>query len=431
MSDETQAPPAPAPAPGPDRRQVGPGRVAAGDKTVAVRRGGGARRDAKAQHGTDAPGLSVAPPVGPARVRARHRRVVALFIAMVVLPTLFSAAYLWTFAVDQYESRAGFTVRAEGQPVVPDVISGIIGAPAGSTDEDMSILNEYILSQEMVALIDARLDLRTLYAKPSSDPFFAFRGGTIEDLTDYWDRMVLVDHDGATGLMELRAFAFAPEDAQAIALAILEEGDRLINGLTAIAREDATAYAREALAEAEARLSTARQAIAGFRVRNQMVDPSADLASQTGVLAGLRQGLADALVQLDLLRKDAVPGDPRLAQVERRIEVIEARIAEERARMGLETADTEAFLATLAEYERLSVDREFAEQAYLAARSAHDLAVQEAQRQSRYFATFLTPTLAEASTAPIRPLWVLLIAVFSFLIWSSVVLIYYALRDRR
>lgn len=410
---------------GPRGGQPGRGRPAAEDSPS--RRGGGKLARAREMI-SDAP---VAPPVGAARIRQRHRRVMASLIAMVVLPTLLSAAYLWTFAVDQYESRAGFTVRAEGQPAVPDVISGIIGSPAGSTDEDMNILNEYILSQEMVALIDARLDVRAIFSKPSADPFFTFGGGTIEDLTDYWDRMVLVDHDSTTGLMELRVYAFAAEDAQAIATAILEESDRLINALSDIAREDATAYARESLAEAEARVAAARQAIAEFRLRNQMVDPSTDLASQSGVLTGLRQTLTDAVVQLDLLRKEALPNDPRIAQLERRIEVIEARLAEERARMGIEEDDPGAFVETLSEFERLTVDREFAEKAYLAARGAHDLAVQQAQRQSRYLATFVAPTLAEASTAPIRPLWVLVIAVFSFLTWSAIVLIYYALRDRR
>jgi capsular polysaccharide transport system permease protein len=126
-------------------------------------------------------------------------------------------------------------------------------------------------------------------------------------------------------------------------------------------------------------------------------------------------------------------GDPRLEQAQRRIEVTEVRIRDERRKFGAgENGEGNSnYAKTIAEFERLIVDREFAEQAYAVTLSAFDAARAEANRQSRYLAAYITPTLAERSEFPQRPLWIAVVAIFSFLAWAITALVYYALRDRR
>lgn len=373
----------------------------------------------------------VLPAVGPARLRKRHYGVLGTFVLFVLLPIVVTGWYLWTHAVDQYESQVGFAVRAEGQSATPDIFGGLLGTPSSSTTEDMHILNEYILSQEIVELIDAKLDLRKRYAVSPDDPVYSFNAdGTIEDLVSYWQRMVVVNFDAGTGLMDLTIYAFTPQDAQDIAAAVLAESNNIVNNLSAIAREDSTRYARAALENARTRADDARAALTEFRAKNRVADPSADVASQMGVVNSLQQQLATALVDLDLIRATGKENDPRIVQLERRIVAIEGRIDQERANLGIGNNGSD-FAEVLSEYERLTVDKTFAEQTYLAALAGFDSAMSNASQQSRYLASYVTPTLAEASTAPIRPLVTLVVGLILFFIWASGVLIYYALRDRR
>lgn len=90
-----------------------------------------------------------------------------------------------------------------------------------------------------------------------------------------------------------------------------------------------------------------------------------------------------------------------------------------------------AYATLVAEYERLSVDLQFAEQSYLAARAAQDAALARAQRQSRYLAAYVEPTRAERAEYPRRFLLLGLAAAGLFLAWSLMVLVFYAIRDRR
>ena len=390
------------------------------------------RRADRAFKSNDPVNYVVAPTVGIAQMRPRHYGVIALFLLCVIVPTISYSWYLWTRAADQYESDVGFGSRTEEAPSTFDFL-GALGGTAQSGSKDMDILNQFVVTQELVAKIDAELDLKAMYSKPSDDPLNAFNeAGTIEDLVAYWQRMVLIDYDNGTGLMNLRVFAFDPTDARKIATAVLDESTAIINQLSKTAQEDTTRYSKEALAATEGKLAEARLAVLDFQVRNSIVDPSNVVASQLSVVATLNQQLAGAQIDFDMLSGTVPEGDPRLAQLNRRLEVIGNRIVEEQAKVGA-TADSDSpgFAKLMADFERLKVEQDFAQAAYLSALAAHDQALTDAQQKTRYLATYVAPTLAEAPTAPNRPLTAALTALIGFLIWSILVLTYYALRDRR
>lgn len=455
------AAPEPAPEPAPESepapgagRQKGKQRPASAPAAAAR---AAAAEPAAPQEGEVSPGLS---PVPGARLRVRHVVAIASFVIVVILPVVASAWYLWTRAHDRYVSYAGFSVRTEEVGSAFELLGGVAEL-SGSSSSDTDILYKFIQSPELVAKVDAQLDLREIWSRPGhdwsdpgDDPVFAYNPGsvawgllgsgsgrgTIEDLTDYWSRMVNVYSDSGTGLIDLEVQAFTPEEAEAITRMIYDESSKMINRLSAIAREDATRYAREELDQSVERLKTARETLTRFRNENQIVDPEASIQSQMGLLSSLQAQLAQTLIDLDILRQTAPPNDPRIAQAERMMDVIEKRIAEERRKLGIGAgaspeAEAEAgdnvFANLVGDYERLAVDRQFAEQSYTAALTAYDSALAEAQRQSRYLAAHVNPTRPEAAVEPDRPKLLSLIALFAFLSWAIAVLAAYALRDRR
>ncbi|RYH01076.1 sugar transporter [Salipiger sp. IMCC34102] len=379
------------------------------------------------------------PVARPARAKARHWGLLVVFFLMVVAPVAFSGWYLWTRAADQYASTLGFTVRSEDSASASDLIGGLsAGLGGGSASSETDILYEYISSQEMVRKVDVALDLRQIYSvHADTDPLMSFNpdGATIEDLVDFWQRMVRVSYDSGTGLMELMVLAYDPADATRIAEAIFAESSNLVNELSSIARTDATRYAQEDLDVALERLKEVREAFTAFRLENQIVDLNADIQGQMGLLNTLQAQQAAALIEYDLISETAGASDPRVEQARRRLDVIEARIAEERRKFGSGGGSTDPegvkYATTVAEFEGLTVEREYVEAAYARALTALDTARADAARQSFYLAPYITPTLAERSQYPQRFLILGLIALFCFLIWAIASLVYYAFRDRK
>ncbi|MGR3375016.1 MAG: hypothetical protein ACU0D1_19630 [Pseudooceanicola nanhaiensis] len=355
------------------------------------------------------------------------------FLVLVAAPLAASIWYLREVAEDQYASTVAFSVRREEASSAIELLGGITDL-SGSSSSDTDILYEFLQSQQLVAEMDQRVDLRGKWSKPEFDPVFAFdSSGSIEDLVDYWQRMVKVYYDSGAGLIEVRVLAFDPADAHEISSEIFARSAQMINELSDIAREDAIRYAREELAEAVERLKVAREAVTQFRNRHQLVDPSVDLQTQAGLLGTLQTQLAEALIELDLLRETSGANDPRVKQASRRIEVIEDRLAAERQKLGMgsQSPTGEAFADVVGEYERLAVDREFAETSYTSALATYDAARAEARRQTRYLAAHVLPTRAETSRYPERAVLSGLIGLFLFLVWAVAVLVVYSLRDRR
>jgi len=349
-----------------------------------------------------------------------------------MMPVGIVAGYLWTYAADQYASTVAFSVRTEETSSAIEILGGITEL-SGSSSSDTDILYEFLQSQKLVSEIDALVGLRTMWSKPKNDPVFAFdRDGAIEDLVEYWNRVIRISYDDSAGLIEVRVQAFNPQDATLVAQTLFDQSSSMINGLSAIAREDAIRHARNELETAVEHLSQARQEITTFRNINQLVDPSVDVQTQAGLLGNLEAQLANALIELDLLPNADQPNDPRVVQATRRVEVIETRIAAERDKLGFGVGGSGEVYATLfGEYERLVVNREFAEQSYTSALIAYNSALAEARRQSRYLAAYIVPTQAETSRFPERTTILAMSALFILLVWSTFVLVVYALKDRR
>ncbi len=376
---------------------------------------------------------SVKAPAKRSTVKFRHFGIALSFLIIVIAPIAASGWYLYTRASDQFASTVAFTVRTEDAMSPVDLFGGI-AAVSGASTSDPDILYEFIQSQELVKALDERIDLKSLFHTSEEDFVFSFdETGTIEDLVDYWNRMVRTTYDAGTGLIEVRVLAFDPNDAQRITQALFAESSELINNMSAIAQDDATRFAQEELDAAVSRLKDARTALARYRSETQIADPTADIAAQMGLIENMKMQLAQALVDHDVLIKTTVPNDSRIERLALRIDVIQERIEEERDKFSSDgnSEKDSGFSTILAEFERLAVDNRFAEENYTAALAAYYAAKADANRQSRYLAAHLQPTLAERAEYPERIKYILLIAAFAMLTWFILALVYYSIRDRR
>jgi capsular polysaccharide transport system permease protein len=371
------------------------------------------------------------PAAGPAKRRTRHFALILSFVLWVVCPLGAGVWYLYAVALDQYTSHVGFSVQREDAGAGLDILGGLT-ALSGSSSSDTDILYEFIRSRQMVQLIDDRLDLQKIYRRPI-DPIFALgNDGRIEALSRHWQRVVDVHYDHSSGLIELHVRAFTPEDAYVITSAIFEESSAMINALSSISRQDIMRYTQDELAFSSNRLKDARAAIIEFQNRTQIVDPTADLQGQMGLLNSLQTQLANASIEFALLMENSAgQNGSRVEPARRKIAAIQRLIEEERATFSDEKVGGVSFSQLLAEFQGLKVEQEFAEVTYLSAQAAHDAALAEAQHKSRYLATYMAPTYAQTAEYPRRLMLSGILAGFLLISWAILVMVYFTLRDRR
>lgn len=398
----------------------------------------GANTDARLQ---PAPGIKperiggVTAPREPAGAQAmglkpRHALVLGSFLAVVLAPLTIVASYLFFVAADQYHSTAAFSIRSEESN---SAVSGLLGAltqVSSGSASDPDILFEYIRSQEIVEELDAEIGLSAIYRRAPDDWFFSLNeDSTIEDLLAQWDSMVHVTYESSNGILQIQTEAFTPDDAHLIAEAILQKSSLLVNKLSETARADAIRFASEELAEAEANLHDVRRRLTEFRRANRIVDPRADAQGQLGILTALQTELARALIERDSLTVNVQANDPRVTNLDTRIDSINKRIEAERHDLSGSAAS--ATVDIFGEYEDFLVQQEFANAAYTQALAGLSAARAEARRQARYIAIHVEPTLAQTSLYPRSLLLTALTALFCLLGWAVVMLVYYNVRDNR
>ncbi|MEM7743252.1 MAG: capsule biosynthesis protein [Pseudomonadota bacterium] len=381
----------------------------------------------------DHPAVLGRAPVGPAPL---SRALIASFVACVVIPSLCGAAYLWEMAADRYASNAAFSIRSNEAAAPVEIFGAVTQLGNSSAKMDGEILYDFIQSQQMLDAVRVGLDLEAMYQKAPEDPLYVFEPGQpVEDLLDHWERMLDVSIDPANGILTIESRAYTPDDARAVAEAVLAASAELVNTLSESARSDAVRYSAMELAEAEERLREIRLRLRAFRDFEQEVDPTRNAAAALDLVATLEQDRARTQVRLEQIASVLDQDAPRVVALKRRLATLDARINEERTRLGTgdatATGDARPLAAVVGDYEELLVDREFAEQAYTLALTTYEQAQAEARRQNRYLAVHIRPTLPETAAYPDRPVWLLSLIAGTIAIWAIGALVIGNIRERR
>ena len=343
------------------------------------------------------------------------------FIAIVVVPTMLTAFYLFAAASDQYVAELRFTLNSADAPRL-DAAALLTGltTPTPPAALESQILVQYIGSRAIVDRIDAVLDLRRLFSPSHADWWARLpMPATIEMLVRYWKGQVEPVYDPANGTVTVRVRAFDPDDALRLAEAVVASCEALVNELSLRSRNDALAHANTELAQAEDRLKTALARIRAFRDREGLIDP-ARAAAANGVLAArLRDDLARANTDLTILKRymrdDALSIQVLTARI-RAIELQQQSLAAEMT--DPDEARSDRMSRRLGEYEQIESERRFAEASYQLALRGVEQARASAERQRVFIASFVPPSLPEEPLYPKRWRTLGTVVLIAFALWG-------------
>jgi capsular polysaccharide transport system permease protein len=324
------------------------------------------------------------------------------FWALVGLPTLVAGVYYFAIASDLYLSEAKFIVRSPKQVQTSSIGALIQSTGLARAVDDTAVVEDFIMSRDAVRKLEQKNDLREVFGRPEGDFVTRFPGvlrrSDFEALFRRYDLFVSVETDHTSGVTALRVKAYRPEDSQTIARALLNHSEELINELNERARKDTLDTARREVDRAQDRVSQIQSQLTAYRVQQKMLDPKSASSGVLELIGQMNTAQTTARQQLGELLKNA-PNSPQIPLMETRIASLDKLIAEERAKLS---GETNSVVATLTEYERLTLDRELAEKALASAFTSLEAARLEAQRQQLYLETIAQPNLADYPLYPKR-----------------------------
>jgi len=341
-----------------------------------------------------------APPPRPSFWTRLRRRLP--FLLFVVLPTVAAGGYLFGFAADQYVSEAKFVVRGAASPPSGVLSSLLQGAGVSRAQDDTFAVQDYILSRDALQELGATVDVRALFDRPEADPLsrfpMPFMGETNEHLFKHYLNRVDVSYDSTTGVTALTVKAFRPEDASAIARALLAGGERLVNRMNDRQRSTTMNEARREVAEAEARVQRIAGELANYRTRQATLDPNKASAGALAAVQDMINRGTSLRTQLMVMIKNS-PQSPLIPDMQRRLEALDQTISTARDRIA---GGDRSLVPQITEFDALTLQREFAERGLASAVSFLDTARLNAQRQQLYLDEVVHPNEADYAKYPRR-----------------------------
>ena len=339
------------------------------------------------------------------------------FVFLVLLPTLIAAAYFLLLAADRYESEARYVVRAPGSGTINPLQSLVQSGGIVRSADDAFISHAYITSRTAISDLIRDVDLLTLLARPRLDPLWQYPGPfgrhSIERLFKRMQSHIKVSFDRSTGITTLKVIGFTPQDSRAIAAALLRNAELLINRLSERAHSDAVQSAESDVTLARQTATSAQDQLTKFRHLNSVVDPAKVSASYQETIARLALESAQVSAVLKSIEK-ASPNNPQIETESLRIAALEDQIAKERQRL----AGADGSLAPLlAEYETLTLNRQFAEQTFASALSALEAARADGLRQRLFLEQISEPSEPDYPAYPYRIGGILVTLVLAWMIF--------------
>jgi capsular polysaccharide transport system permease protein len=328
-----------------------------------------------------------------------------LRLGIIAVPWLIAAVYLFVFAADRYVSESVVVIRQEGGGMsIPGgltALSSMFGSSATSGN-DQYMLQAHILSIDMLRQLEEKLDLRQAYSNPMLDLIFRLdEDATQEEFVDYYRNRIEIVVDDASGLVTIKTQGFTPEIAQAVNQQVVAISERFINESSHELAREQMSFAESELKNARAQLDEARNRLLEFQKEHDMLDPTAQAAANTGLVAELQAMQALHAAELKGLQAYLNDDAPQIRALQAQIDGIRQQLEAER-RGSVTNADGVSLNVLAGRYQELVAELEFLSDAYVGALTALETARIESTRKLKSLVLVESPALPESAEYPRR-----------------------------
>lgn len=372
------------------------------------------------------------PATWASKVLQRARNVDRLLACTVIIPTILATLYFGLIASDVYISESRFVVRSPEKEAQASFVGALLQNTGFSrSQDDTYAVNDYVLSRDALSVLNKGEFFQKAYSTKEADfisrfPAFDF-DRSFEGLFRYYKKQVDITLDSTSSITTLTVNAFKANEARRINELLLEQGEQLVNRMNDRARRDLIQVAADEVARAEARVKAAAVAVSSYRSDQSIFDPDRQSALQLQQASGIQESLVTSRTQLAQLQAIS-PQNPQVPVLKNRIATLEAELAKT---SGSVVGRKGSFAGKAPAYERLMLEREFAEKQLASAMTSLETARSQARRQQLYLERITQPSLPDKALEPRRIRGVITVFLFGLIMWGIVALLISAVREHR
>jgi capsular polysaccharide transport system permease protein len=327
-----------------------------------------------------------------------------LFVVTVFVPSLVALVYYGFIASDVYISESRFVVRSPQRQQSNSVLGSILsGSGFARSQDDAFSVHDFVMSRDALHELDNKLQISKAYGNSQVD-FVSrfpglFSGDSFEELHKYYGKQVVINHDSASNISVLSVHAFSAGQAYAINELLLAMSERLVNQINERGRQDLVKYAQTEVSDAERKAKDAALALATYRNQRSVFDPDRQSAIQLQQISKLQDELIATKMQLAQIMALS-PDNPQIPVLQKRSAALQKEMDIEMGKIA--GAGGNSLTNKAADFERLNLERAFADRQLASAMSSLENAKNEARRKVLYLERIVQPNKPDIALEPRR-----------------------------
>jgi len=355
-----------------------------------------------------------------------------LFVSTVVIPTFIAIIYFGFIASDVYISESRFVVRSPDKQGSSPFTSLLKGTGFSSSQDDSYTVQDYILSRDALKSLNDHLNIKDAFSNPKVDIFSRFSGlafwdKSFEDFYLYYKKLVEIELDSDSSITTLKVKSYTAEDSVRINEQLIQLSEALVNKLNETAKTDMISFAAEEVRNAETKAKEAALKLSLYRNQKGVMDPEKQTSLELEQVIKLQNELITAQEKLMQLQTFAKL-NPQIPSLQLQIRSLEEEIAIQTKQV---VGGDQSLAKKAAEYQRLALEREFADKQLASTLASLEVARNEAQRKQLYLERIAQPSLPDKAMEPRRIRSTLVVFIFGLVGWGILSLFIAGIREHK
>ncbi len=362
--------------------------------------------------------------------RSKHYeslRLRTLFFTVFLLVT----GYYMFIESERYESEASIIVKDLNEKSAAALGITLLGAGAPSQAQDSMILEAYLLSPDILALLNRQFHLDAYYRSDALDPLSRLHPwSTREDFLALYREHIHVVYDEVSGILRISFSHTDPETARDILQFLIARAEKQLNRYNERNAEKQLAFVRKLAEQNRERLDASTEALEAYQNRHLVLDPATDAQTQSAIIANLESTLVEKQAEYNRLKHYMSDSSFDLVNLVNEIRTLEASL--KKAKAALSGSDTaERLNSVLFAYERLKAQVAFDQEVYKQNLVQLETAKVDANRQAKALVILTQPNLPDGYTYPDKPRLLATLALAFLLAYGIVSMLGAIIKDHK
>lgn len=335
--------------------------------------------------------------------------------ALVIIASLMIVFYYTILASPRYVSHIQFVVKQASSNELPIAGLAAIGASSPSM-RDALILKEYIISSEMAAALNKKINLKEHYESDKWDFISRLHlNSTQEEYVAYYKKHIDVIYDEMSEIIKIEVQSFDKNYSLTVANTLMEISEEFINQLGQKMAQQQIDFAKKEVNRAYAIVKNNQTSLVEFQNKHQLFNPEFQSTALLEAINQLEAQVISHQTELKSLQAYMQPNSSEIKAKEYKLSALKQQLAQERKK--LINQDNESLNKVNLDFKEIELNGLLGIDLYKSALTALELIRTDSLTKLKHLLIVEYPKVAEEDTYPRR--------LYSIFTWFAFLLIAY------